>query len=240
MRKGERIKADINGPTHLAERLVSLSNHLRHVGRGPRAQPMEELAFPHSIPRRLHMFHFGTSAAAISFRHSSSFLLDQKVPKSQGQNHRPAAQSPNRLTFRSGSDFCEVMTHLCKVKDGECPKAFYREDVGFVDFVWGKSNDKNTGKGGFGLSHILIDHGDEIKDFNIDPIDFILMIMSFGKLNTEGKKNRIYLEGQEFRLIVTTEWLGKSKQLLLTAFDLRPISRKNPQRAKEMKKAPKR
>ncbi len=27
---------------------------------------------------------------------------------------------------------------------------------------------------------------------------------------------------------------------LLTAFDLRPISRKNPQRAKEMKKAPKR
>ena len=37
-----------------------------------------------------------------------SFLLDQKGPKSQGQNHRPAAQSPNRLTFRSGSDFCEV------------------------------------------------------------------------------------------------------------------------------------
>lgn len=52
--------------------------------------------------------------------------------------------------------------------------------------------------------------------------------------------NRIYLEGKEFRLIVTTEWYGKSKQLLLTAFDLRPISRKNPKRAKEMKKAPKR
>ena len=70
-------------------------------------------------------------------------------------------------------------------------------------------------------------------------IDFILMIMNFGKLNTEGKKNRIYLEGKEFRLIVTTEWYGKSKQLLLMAFDLRP-SRKHPQRAKEMKKAPKR
>ena len=134
----------------------------------------------------------------------------------------------------------EAMTHLCNVKDGECPKAFYREDVGFVDFVWGKPNDKTTGKGGFGLSHILTDHSNEIKDFNIDPIDFILRIMNFGKLNTEGKKNRIYLEGKEFRLIVTTEWYGKSKQLLLTAFDLRPISRKNPQRAKEMKKAPKR
>ena len=134
----------------------------------------------------------------------------------------------------------EAMTHLCNVKNGECPKAFYREDVGFVDFVWGKPNDKATGKGGFGLSHILTDHGVEIKDFNIDPIDFILMIMNFGKLNTSGKKNRIYLEGQEFRLIITTEWYGDSKQLLLTAFDLRPISRKNPKRAKEMKKAPKR
>ena len=77
-------------------------------------------------------------------------------------------------------------------------------------------------------------------DMGVFLIDFILMIMNFGKLNTERKKNRIYLEGKEFRLIVTTEWYGKSKQLLLTAFDLRPISRKNPQRAKEMKKAPKR
>ena len=132
----------------------------------------------------------------------------------------------------------EAMTHLCNVKDGECPKAFYREDVGFVDFVWGKPNEKSTDKGGFGLSHILIDHGNEIRDFNIDPIDFILMIMNFGKLNTEGKKNRIYLEGQEFRLIVTTEWYGKSKQLLLTAFDLRPISRKKPAAGKRNEKSP--
>ena len=54
------------------------------------------------------------------------------------------------------------------------------------------------------------------------------------------KKNRIYLEGKDYRLIVTTEWYGEKKQLLLTAFDLRPISRKNPQRAREMRKAPKR
>ena len=40
----------------------------------------------------------------------------------------------------------EAMTHLCNVKDGECPKAFYREDVGFVDFVWGKPNEKTQEK----------------------------------------------------------------------------------------------
>ena len=144
----------------------------------------------------------------------------------------PTATDNKRL-LSTAVDCCRLQTFIQRL-------GLDRHCIFVVDFVWGKPNDKTTGKRGFGLSHILIDHGDEIKDFNIDPIDFILMIMNFGKLNTEGKKNRIYLEGKEFRLIVTIEWYGKSKQLLLTAFDLRPISRKNPQRAKEMKKAPKR
>ena len=134
----------------------------------------------------------------------------------------------------------EAMTHLRAVKTGICIHAFKRDDVGDVDIAWGRPNDSKTGKGGYGLSHILTDHGDEIKDFNFDPIDFILLILNFGKLNSRGKKNRIYLEGKDYRLIVTTEWYGAKQQLLLTAFDLRPISRKNPQRAREMRKAPKR
>ena len=35
-------------------------------------------------------------------------LLDEKEPKNQGQNHRPSARPPKRLTFKSGSDFCKV------------------------------------------------------------------------------------------------------------------------------------
>ena len=31
-----------------------------------------------------------------------------KEPKDQGQNHRPSARPPKRLTFKSGSDFCKV------------------------------------------------------------------------------------------------------------------------------------
>ena len=134
----------------------------------------------------------------------------------------------------------EAMKHLCIVKTGICIHAFKRDDIGDVDIAWGKPNDPKTEKGGYGLSHILTDHGEEIMDFNLDPIDFILLILNFGKLNSQGKKNRIYLEGKDYRLIVTTEWYGMKQQLLLTAFDLRPISRKNPQRAKEMRKAPKR
>ena len=134
----------------------------------------------------------------------------------------------------------EAMMHLCAVKTGICIHAFKRDDIGNVDIAWGQPNDPKTGKGGYGLSHILADHGEEIKDFNFDPIDFVLLILNFGKLNSQGKKNRIYLEGKNYRLIVTTEWYGTKQQLLLTAFDLRPISRKNPQRAREMRKAPKR
>ncbi len=134
----------------------------------------------------------------------------------------------------------EAMIHLCAVKTGICIHAFKRDYIGNVDIAWGQPNDPKTRKGGYGLSHILTDHGEEIKDFNLDPIDFILLILNFGKMNRQGKKNRIYLEGKDYRLIVTTEWYGVQQQLLLTAFDLRPISRKNPQRAREMRKAPRR
>ena len=134
----------------------------------------------------------------------------------------------------------EAMIHLCAVKTGICIHAFKRDDIGNVDIAWGQPNDPKTRKGGYGLSHILTDHGEEIKDFNLDPIDFILLILNFGKMNRLGKKNRIYLEGKDYRLIATTEWYGVQQQLLLTAFDLRPISRKNPQRAREMRKAPRR
>ena len=75
----------------------------------------------------------------------------------------------------------EAMMHLCAVKTGICIHAFKRDDIGEVDIAWGQPNDPKTGKGGYGLSHILTDHGEEIKDFNFDPIDFILLILNFGK-----------------------------------------------------------
>lgn len=136
----------------------------------------------------------------------------------------------------------EAMVHLSTLKSGECPKAFYRDDIGFVDFVWGEPDTVVRGKkkSGFGLCHILTDHGDEIRQFGIEPIDFILMLLRFGKIEDGKKGNKIFIEGELYRLIITTEWYGKAKQLLLTAFDLRPIGRKNPKRAAEMKKASRR
>ena len=44
----------------------------------------------------------------LCLRFSLFLLLDEKEPKNQGQNEWSAARQPKRLTFRSGSDFCEV------------------------------------------------------------------------------------------------------------------------------------
>jgi hypothetical protein len=63
------------------------------------------------------------------------------------------------------------------------------------------------------------------------------LVFQFGKLDR--KKEKIFLNGEMFRLVITTEWFSKQKTFILTAFDLRPINRKNPIRAKEMKNLPK-
>ena len=131
----------------------------------------------------------------------------------------------------------EAMKYLQKVKEGECPKAFYREDIGYVDIVWGECDQKAKNGKGFGLEHILIDHGDEIKQLNINPIDFLILIFNVGKLKMEENgTNRIYLEGETFRMVITTKFSKFNKKLILTAFDLRKIYIKNPKRAKQLQK----
>ncbi|MCI5968236.1 MAG: hypothetical protein MRZ19_01835, partial [Helicobacter sp.] len=48
---------------------------------------------------------------------------------------------------------------------GQVAGAFYREELGDIDLVWGKSyKDENSEWRGFGLAHILDKHGKEFKD----------------------------------------------------------------------------
>jgi len=132
----------------------------------------------------------------------------------------------------------EAIIHLMKVKNGECEKAFYRKDIGYVNIVWGFAGTKEKNyKDGYGLSHIKKVHEQEFNQLGFKIEDFIPIVFSFGKLDK--KKEKIFLSGESFRLILTTEWFSEKKTFILTAFDLRPINRKNPKRAKEMKNLPK-
>ena len=114
----------------------------------------------------------------------------------------------------------EAIKHLIKVKRGECYAALYREDIGYIDIVWGK-NDPKTNKG-FGLKHIIEKHGKEIRQAGFKVEDFIPIVVQFGDFKEEKstQKHKVF-ESKLFRFVIQTQWNGEDKNWLLTAFDIR-------------------
>ena len=98
----------------------------------------------------------------------------------------------------------EAIKHLMKVQDGECPKALYREETGYVDIVWGNKK--------LGLCHIVDEHKDEFKQLGFEVEDFIPIVFAFGKFSESKKENKIRLIGEEFMLIVKTKWNDKNNR----------------------------
>lgn len=125
----------------------------------------------------------------------------------------------------------EAIKHLKRVKHGECLSALYRKDIGYVDIVWGVA-----GQNGYGLAHIISEHGDELKQLGFEIEDFISMVFAFGKKNKKKDSTRIFLDGETYRLVIETRWNTENKNLIITAFDLRPIIRKNKKRMVEINK----
>ena len=125
----------------------------------------------------------------------------------------------------------EAIKHLMKVKKGDCLQALYRKDIGYIDIVWGE-NDKNNK--GFGLKHIIEKHGDEIKQLGFKVEVFIPIIVQFGELKISNKNPcKIELVGEMFKIVISTKAYSnetnkmKNKTFILTAFDLRPLAKKN-------------
>lgn len=115
----------------------------------------------------------------------------------------------------------EAIKHLLKVKKGDCLNALYRKDIGFIDIVWGENDAKNKG---FGLKHIVEKHGKEIEQLGFKIEDFLPIIVQFGDFKkSQQKSGRIILEGSMFRVIIKQ---NSDKNFLLTAFDLRPMWKK--------------
>ncbi len=106
-----------------------------------------------------------------------------------------------------------------KVKEGEAVDVLYREDIGYVSIVWGENDADNKG---YGLKHILEKHGEGIAALNFTLDSFIPLIFNFWvfdvRRSTDGK---FVLSSETFRIVLKTQWLGESKNWLLTAFDIR-------------------
>ena len=58
---------------------------------------------------------------------------------------------------------------LLEEKSGQITGAFYRQDIGDIDLVWGEVTNPKLHKG-FGLSHIIDKH----PDFNLDDMPGII------------------------------------------------------------------
>lgn len=112
----------------------------------------------------------------------------------------------------------KAIKHLLKVKEGECIKALYRNDIGFIDIVWGE-NDPKTNKG-YGLKHIYEKHGAEIQRLGFEFSSFIVTVVQYGNLSVKKSDNKkVVLEGHFFRVVIQKTFDNKNKTFLLTAFD---------------------
>ena len=121
----------------------------------------------------------------------------------------------------------EAIKHLLKVKKGDCIAALYREDIGYIDIPFGQ-NDKNNK--GFGLKHIVEKHGKEIAQFGMKIEDFLPMIVQYGIFKISKDNSKIELIGDMFKIVISKIAYDENKKtektFVLTAFDLRPMWKK--------------
>lgn len=112
----------------------------------------------------------------------------------------------------------EAIKFLRQQEQGECIASLHRDDI---DIVWGEVTDPIKHKG-FGLSHIIDKHEEEIKQLGFEVEDFVPIVVQFGELKEKKSDDKkITLESQMFRVIIQKKWNGKDKTFLLSAFDLR-------------------
>lgn len=117
-----------------------------------------------------------------------------------------------------------AIIHLKRVKKGECLEALYRDDIGYVDIVWGE-NDPQTNKG-YGLKHIIEKHGKDIKKLGFEVEDFIPIVFQYGDLSLSKNGSRFYLTNNLFKIVIQTTYFNKQKKWLLTAFDIKKVALK--------------
>lgn len=145
-----------------------------------------------------------------------SFIRDMSTNKKDTQPN--PAWLPQYTQFKNKP--VQAIKFLMKEQKGDCLQALYREDIGYIDIVWGE-NDKNNK--GFGLKHIIEKHGKEIEQLGFKVDVFIPIIVQFGELKKSKKEDKILLEGEMFRVVI---YADSKKKFVLTAFDLRPLSKK--------------
>lgn len=117
----------------------------------------------------------------------------------------------------------EAIKHLLKVKDGDCTKAIYRKDIGYIDIIWGEVTDPIKHKG-YGLAHIIDKHGDDIKSLGFTIEQFIPTLILYGDFEKSKEPEKVILKGNNFKVVISNKAYknGKiiNKTFVLTSFSM--------------------
>ena len=108
----------------------------------------------------------------------------------------------------------EAINKLLQEKDGWCPQAFYRSDIGNIALIWG--NDR------VGLKHII---KRRIEKDNIDInlfLEEITDIVEKGKIGIDERGNMIVIDHKDKRAIIDLTMDKKNNKIrfLLTAYEI--------------------
>lgn len=113
----------------------------------------------------------------------------------------------------------EAIEYLLKEKNGYVPNAIYKEGIGNIDIVWGEAG---TGKGGYGLAHIIRRRNEE----GYDGEEFVKQlpdIINNGKVyKKEGHTKRIYVGTETAEIAIKLEWEDKDKIWLVSGYVKKP------------------
>ena len=121
----------------------------------------------------------------------------------------------------------EAIEYLLKEKNGYVPNAIYKEGVGNIDIIWGEAG---TGKGGYGLAHIIRrrneegNNGEEFVKQLPDIIEHGKIYSKIAKIDNEGsyirknEQDRVYIGTRDKEIVIRLTWNDETHNWLLTGY----------------------
>lgn len=134
---------------------------------------------------------------------------------SSSENNEPFGKAYNEYSGKPK----EAIEYLIKKKNGHIPNAIYKEGIGDIDIVWGEAG---TGKGGYGLSHIIRRRNEE----GYNGEEFVKQlpdIINNGKVIDRDKGlGRLYVLNNNKEVAIRLTWDNKERNWLVSAYILKP------------------
>nr|AIA98825.1 phage protein [Helicobacter pylori] len=185
--------------------------------------------FSNATMRKIEEITQGVQSAKENITKQKKALQDAITPLKQfGQNYAEFVLRPK-----------EALEKLLQEKNGQVAGAAFRDDLGGIDFVWGKD-----GKDGYGLAHILEKrekqytrlglNAEQIKERTDELLKSIPEVIENGTLFKDDL-GRVSVQLKDMKVGLTNQWFGNDlkNHLIVTSYErdekvLRELETRSP------------